>query len=273
MSDMGPRGDGRLGWDCASLATPLRYSSGCHDGLACEAVRSTGWVKAAAVRVGCTSPHPLPQRVIPNASNAAVFTMQWFMCSSSSLSSGSRDLDLSDQSTTTSSPLMSSCPLPQNTSHRNGNRPLLVGTNRTLVVSPGLMSARTPKSRSLKPCSRSIDVISRTTGTPFLTVMTSGLYSNFLAVMWITCSAAECVGRGVSANPPPISATITTVGTTALRAMIQSSPMPPAAGAAPVLPAPPEPGAAANWAVNGNSVSEYGASVAFDCTVRKPRPL
>src|SRR5438094_508482 len=84
---------------------------------------------------------------------------------------------------------MSSCPLPQNTSHLNSNRPVRSGTMRTRVTSPDFKSARTLSSGILKPWSRSSAVISKMTGTPFLSVISLGLYSNLFAVMCTTCSA------------------------------------------------------------------------------------
>src|SRR5690349_3471366 len=52
---------------------------------------------------------------------------------------------------TTTVPLMSSCPVPQNTSHRNVKVPALSAVKRTFATLPGITSVRTPKSGRLKP--------------------------------------------------------------------------------------------------------------------------
>ena len=59
---------------------------------------------------------------------------------------------------------------------------LLWGKLKPVSLFPGLMSVRIPRAGQLKPCTLSSDVNSSTTGTPFLTVITLGEYSNFFAV-------------------------------------------------------------------------------------------
>src|SRR5882724_11605700 len=90
---------------------------------------------------------------------------------------------LPSYSLTTTVPVMSSWPSPQNTSHEKVNLPVLSGVNRILLTFPGDTLVRTPNARRLNPCSRSAEEISNTTGSPFFKVIESGLKSNFFAVM------------------------------------------------------------------------------------------
>jgi hypothetical protein len=58
----------------------------------------------------------------------------------------------------------------------------LAGVKRTTFSAPGLTSLRTLRSGMVNPCFRSSETISITTGWPFFTVISFGLYSNFFAV-------------------------------------------------------------------------------------------
>jgi hypothetical protein len=90
---------------------------------------------------------------------------------------------LPSHSVTTTVPVMSSCPSPQNTSHENVNLPVLLGVNRIRADCPGLTSARIPNPRRLNPCLRSCEDTTNTTGSPFFKVIVSGVNANFFAVM------------------------------------------------------------------------------------------
>src|SRR5262249_37650303 len=73
-----------------------------------------------------------------------------------------------------------------NTSHRNSNEPALSGVSSIRVTTPGTTSPRRPKDGRLNPCTRSSEVTSITTGSPFLTVISLTLNSNFLTDTAIT---------------------------------------------------------------------------------------
>src|SRR5262249_35249503 len=98
-------------------------------------------------------------------------------------------------SVTTRVPDISSWPLPQNTSQVKLNLPVLPGLKLTRLTVPGFTSVRTPKSDRLKPCARSSEVSSRTTGSPFLTVILPGVNSKFFAFNRITFSGAGATFR------------------------------------------------------------------------------
>src|SRR6266550_3402157 len=145
---------------------------------------------------------------------------------------------------------MSSCPLPQNTSHRNSNRPVRSGTMRTRVTSPDLRSARTPSSGILKPWSRSSAVISKMTGKPFFRVISFGVYSNLFAVMCTTCSApggTAAVAKRCQPAAIPTAAKTTRAVTVMIRFIAQLF-------------------------STGHSVSARSSPPAFSWTERKPSP-
>src|SRR5262249_27653285 len=61
------------------------------------------------------------------------------------------------------------------------------------VIASGSIFASTPKSGREKPCLRSAEVNSKTSGSPFLTVISAGENSNFFAVTRMTFSLGEPV--------------------------------------------------------------------------------
>src|SRR5260370_3564600 len=83
----------------------------------------------------------------------------------------------------------SALPTPENTLQWNEKVPSLFGVTLTRVGAPGLMVALTPRSGASKPCVRSSVVSSRVTVSPFLSSMTRGENSNFLAAIRMTGSA------------------------------------------------------------------------------------
>src|SRR5438093_1460264 len=75
---------------------------------------------------------------------------------------------------------------------------------RTRVTCPGLMSALMPKSGSRNPCSRSCEVSSRMTGSPFFRIISCGLYSDTLAVTWMTRSCCPTGSASAAAASPTV---------------------------------------------------------------------
>src|SRR5487761_2225777 len=99
---------------------------------------------------------------------------------------------------TISVPFMSSCPTPQNTSHRKVKLPALSGVSRSVVTLPGTMSARTAKSGRLKPIGTSGAVNCKTTVSPRFTRSSRGTKSNFLATTSMTRSSAFAITSAAS---------------------------------------------------------------------------
>src|SRR6185437_6526508 len=104
---------------------------------------------------------------------------------------------------------MSSWPSPQKLSQAKVKRPTLSGTIRTRTAVSGRTSARMPRSGTLKPCARSIELSSRMTGSPFFSVIVDGRKSNFIAATVITFSSgaaataiAPAAAAPASASPP-----------------------------------------------------------------------
>src|SRR5262249_44524524 len=98
-------------------------------------------------------------------------------------------------STTTISPFIPPCPIPQNFAHLNGNVPALVGVNFTVCGSSLLNTTFSiPRSFCSKPCfvSSLWKVIS--TGWPTFSSMCDGLNSNFFAMTVIFFGSEDGAG-------------------------------------------------------------------------------
>lgn len=77
---------------------------------------------------------------------------------------------------------MSSCPAPQKLSQIKSNAPDFSGFSLMTVTWPGGRSARTLSSGTLKPCTKSSDVISSRTSSPFLKMISLGVKENRCAI-------------------------------------------------------------------------------------------
>src|ERR1700683_412113 len=87
--------------------------------------------------------------------------------------------------------------------------PAVSGVTVTSVVLPGGISVSNLNGFDMKPCTRSLVVRRRITGSPFLSVISLGVNSNFFAVISITLGLSLARVRLVSAGTPtsPISHT------------------------------------------------------------------
>src|SRR6202046_2105918 len=87
--------------------------------------------------------------------------------------------------------------------------PAASGVTATSVVLPGGISVSNLSGFDMKPCTRSVVVRRRITGSPFLSVISLGVNSNFFAVISITLGLSLARGGLVSGGAPtrPVSAT------------------------------------------------------------------
>src|SRR6516164_648271 len=74
-----------------------------------------------------------------------------------------------------------------------------------------MMSVRMPKSGILKPWMRSNEVSTRVTGWPTLTLMVSGVKSNFLAITLISFGVSAASRRAAPPTALPISSAVNTL--------------------------------------------------------------
>src|ERR1700735_1384249 len=80
--------------------------------------------------------------------------------------------------------------------------PAVSGVTATSVVLPAGISVSTLSGFDMKPCTRSVVVRRRITGSPFLSVISLGVNSNFFAVISITLGLSLARVRLVSAGTP-----------------------------------------------------------------------
>src|SRR5271163_5323598 len=101
--------------------------------------------------------------------------------------------------------------------------PAVSGVTTTSVVLPAAISVSTLSGFDMKPCTRSVLVSRRITGSPFLRVISLGVNSNFFAVISMTfglTSALATLVFGVTAASAIANPTARNVAATILFLMI-----------------------------------------------------
>lgn len=100
---------------------------------------------------------------------------------------------------------MSSWPSPPNTSQKKAKLPGLSEVMVDRLSSPGTMSVLTPKSGILKPWMRSIDESTKVIGWLRFTFTTSGVKSNFMAMISTSFGVSAARRRAAPAALLPAS--------------------------------------------------------------------